>query len=547
MGILDGKHQWSFGASNDNPSSLNSGIISAAQSQTSAFSVSMSSTWDVTYSALNLSVTILATANFTSTGLLVFRTVMVENEINFNSPPGTNNEKKFKNVVVAAFPTLQNGISMAPTWSVNQSQTFTLNCQLPNYVRDKSQIAFIGFVQDDGNKSIEQAAQTSATPFIDDVKAISALAPSFSCTTNFTPGIILKNHGSNPIYSLAITPYIDGVSNVPINWTGTLAIGANATITGNPIAPLTSGGHLFSYSVTNVNGNSDYNEINNSESSPFYLVSAYSNTQVAEQFATPLFPPINWGIINANKGPAWSPISIINGTSEVSGLGALKYDFFSNSIKGDVDELLLPPLNVGALNASGIILNFDVAYAQYTNDDDRLDVMVSDNCGLNWVNVYSKSGSNLATGNAQTTAFTPNSNQWRKESILINGFNFSNLLIKLVTLSDFGNNLYIDNLNLKEANPAGFKSTLSKGIMLSINPNPAKDLLKLQINSQISQIAKVRLLNTIGQTVFLEEIPIEIGDSNQEIKLLGLPSGIYTLIMDVNTMQYTNKVVINRW
>ena len=84
MGILDGKHQWSFGASNDNPSSLNSGIISAAQSQTSAFSVSMSSTWDVTYSALNLSVTILATANFTSTGLLVFRTVMVENEINFN-------------------------------------------------------------------------------------------------------------------------------------------------------------------------------------------------------------------------------------------------------------------------------------------------------------------------------------------------------------------------------------------------------------------------------------------------------------------------------
>jgi hypothetical protein len=545
MGLLDGKHQWSFGASNNNPSSLNSSVISAAQSQTSAFSISMSSSWDVTYSALNLSVTILATASFTANGLLIFRTVMVENEINFNSSPGTNNEKKFRNVAVAAFPTLQTGISMAPTWSVNQSQTFTMSCQLPAYIRDKSQIALIGFIQDDGNKRIEQAAQTSATLFSDDVKALSALAPSFSCTNNFTPGIVLKNQGSNPIYSLTIIPAVDGVNNVPINWTGTLAIGANTTIIGNAIAPLTSGGHLFSYSVTSVNGNNDNNGVNNSESSPLYLVSAYSTTQVAEQFATPQFPPINWGIINTNKGPSWDPISTINGTSQISGIGVLKYDFFNNSIKGDKDELLLPPLNASFFNTAGLLLNFDVAYAQYTNDDDRLDVMVSDNCGLNWINVYSKSGSNLATGSAQTTAFTPNANQWRKESIFINGFNLSNLLIKLVTTSDFGNNLYLDNLNLKEANPAGLKSPFNKAIGVSVSPNPANDILQLQINAAPTT-TKIKFINTIGQTVLFEETLTASGTSFIEIKIHHLPSGIYTLLIDSNNEQFIRKIVINR-
>ena len=120
-GFFDGQHQWVFGASSDHPINVTNAVISAAQSQTAAFSVSMARAWDATYSSVNLTVNIVATANFSSvptpstnpTGTLVFRTVMVEKYIHFNTPPGTNGEKDFEDVAIRSFPTLSTGIAMA--------------------------------------------------------------------------------------------------------------------------------------------------------------------------------------------------------------------------------------------------------------------------------------------------------------------------------------------------------------------------------------------------------------------------------------------------
>jgi hypothetical protein len=130
---IDGQEASVFGAASGHPANLNNNVISTAQSYTSAFSISVSRAWDASCSSINLTVSIAASANFNAVGALKFRTVMVENIIDFPTAPGSNGEKHFEDVAIKSFPTLQSGISMASSWTIGQTQTFTLNCPIPSY------------------------------------------------------------------------------------------------------------------------------------------------------------------------------------------------------------------------------------------------------------------------------------------------------------------------------------------------------------------------------------------------------------------------------
>ena len=121
-GRMDGQNVTVFGAASDHPANLNNTVISTAQSYTSAFNVTMNRAWNPGCTAITLTVSIQATANFNAVGSLVFRTVMVERVIDFTVAPGTNGEKHFEDVAIKAFPTLQSGTAMAPTWTVGQTQ-----------------------------------------------------------------------------------------------------------------------------------------------------------------------------------------------------------------------------------------------------------------------------------------------------------------------------------------------------------------------------------------------------------------------------------------
>jgi len=165
-GRFDGQHQWKFGATSDHPTFVSNAIIATAQSYTSAFNVVMAKKWDANMNVLTVTVNIVATAPFTATGPLVFRAVMIEKIIQFSVQPGTNGETKFEDPVIASFPSIQAGTSMAGNWVVGQSQKFVLTCPIPSYTRNKNQVDMVGFIQDDGNKKVAQAARASGCDFI---------------------------------------------------------------------------------------------------------------------------------------------------------------------------------------------------------------------------------------------------------------------------------------------------------------------------------------------------------------------------------------------
>jgi len=300
---IDGQEASVFGASSGHPANLNNNVISSAAAIPAAFSINMTRAWNQAYSAVNLTVNIQATQSFSATGNLIFRLVMIERHVHFVTAPGTNGEKDFEDVAVKSFPTLQNGTPMtAGTWSVGQTQTFTINCPLPSYIRDKSEIAFVGFIQDDGNQKVAQAGLANSEGLSNDAKAISAFVPNLSCTNTIAPDVTIKNNGNNGITNFTITPYIDGIIKPIFSWSGNLAVGASTTMAIGSIS-VSGGSHTFSYNISAVSG-TDNNLVNNSATTKFVTISNYQTNPIVEGF-TSTFPPLNWSTFNATSGPSW--------------------------------------------------------------------------------------------------------------------------------------------------------------------------------------------------------------------------------------------------
>ena len=534
---IDGQEASVFGASSGHPANLNNNVISSAAAVPSEFSINMTRAWNQAYSAVNLTVNIQATQSFSATGNLIFRLVMIERHVHFVTAPGTNGEKDFEDVAVKSFPTLQNGTPMTVgTWSVGQTQTFTINCPLPSYIRDKSEIAFVGFIQDDGNQKVAQAGLANSEGLSNDAKAISAFVPNLSCTNTIAPDVTIKNNGNNGITNFTITPYIDGIIKPIFSWSGNLAVGASTTMAIGSIS-VSGGSHTFSYNISAVSG-TDNNLVNNSATTKFVTISNYQTNPIVEGF-TSAFPPLNWSTFNSTSGPSWVKSTSCGGFGLSS--ESTKMDFYTYAA-GTINELILPPINL-----AGVItptLTFDLAYATYATEADKLEVFVSDDCGDNWTNVYDKSGTNLNTAPATTSPFVPSAAQWRKESVNLFGYSNPSILIKFVATSAYGNNLYIDNVNLSQLNPVGIFSSPLSNINIEVFPNPTSGDFNLTVNSINNSNYRINLINSLGQVIFEKNFNFSIGINNIQIDTKQYPEGIYNVVLESKSIKSTKKITI---
>ena len=534
---IDGQEASVFGASSGHPANLNNNVISSAAAVPSEFSINMTRAWNQAYSAVNLTVNIQATQSFSATGNLIFRLVMIERHVHFVTAPGTNGEKDFEDVAVKSFPTLQNGTPMtAGTWSVGQTQTFTINCPLPSYIRDKSEIAFVGFIQDDGNQKVAQAVLANSEGLSNDAKAVSAFVPNLSCTNTIAPDVTIKNNGNNGITNFTITPYIDGIIKPIFSWSGNLAVGASTTMAIGSIT-VSGGSHTFSYNISAVSG-TDNNLVNNSATTKFVTISNYQTTPIVEGF-TSTFPPLKWSTFNATSGPSWVKSTSCGGFGLSS--ESTKMDFYTYAA-GTINELILPPINL-----AGVItptLTFDLAYATYATEADKLEVFVSDDCGDNWTNVYDKSGTNLNTAPPTTSPFVPSAAQWRNESVNLFGYSNPSILLKFVATSAYGNNLYIDNVNLSQLNPVGVFSTPLSNINIEVFPNPTSGDVNLTVNSINNSNYRINLINSLGQVIFEKNFNFSIGINNIQIETKQYPEGIYNVVLESNSIKTTKKITI---
>jgi hypothetical protein len=536
-GRMDGQSQVVFGASSDHPANWANANISNAQAISTPFSITMNPNWDGTFSNAAVTITLTSSSTFTATNLRL-RLVLIEKQVNFNSAPGTNGEKDFHWAARKSYPDITNGTALLNSWTAAQTQTFTINCAVPSYVNDKSQMGFVVFVQDDGNKKIWQSARTAPLSIPNDAKLSAYTMAAYSCSNSIVPTVSVVNQGPNAITALTITPVIDGVSQTAFNWTGSLASMAGTNIPLGSYAAA-SGNHTVNFNISGVSGG-DVNTSNNAKTGNTALIQTYFTGPVAEAFPSNPFPPANWFMINTDGGASWSR----SGSAGYNGAGAAKYDFFTNATIGDADDLFITPSNLTGTTAP--MMSFDVAYAQYASENDKLEVKVSTDCGQSWTTAFNKAGTVLKTVAAQTSAFTPNNNaQWRNETFALPAAaaNNAQVLVKFVATSAYGNNLYVDNVNISQ-NSIGIKTHNPSNFNVVLYPNPSSEMTNLDINSKGATKGTIAIYNAIGQLVYSNETKIEDGYNNVKIDTKALPAGIYNVTFNSDLGSFKTKLTI---
>lgn len=259
----------------------------------------------------------------------------------------------------------------------------------------------------------------------------------------------------------------------------------------------------------------------------------------SEGFENIVFPPVGITVENPDTGVTWERDTL----ASVSGIASVKINNLININYGQGDAFILPELDMSSYPGTPY-LSFKWAYARTsTIYSDELIVLLSKDCGLNFTQIYYKTGNALATAPVQTTPFIPDSTQWKSAKLsLANYITYNNVVIKFVNVTDGGNNLYIDNIQVGDTAFISETNEINSENLITIFPNPANSGLTIKYTLPQAEKVNLSIYNIEGKKFILME------NKNQEAGVYSLPvnpdllsPGIYFLQMDTGTNNIVRK------
>lgn len=479
-------------AQNIHPASITQAMITTEAAVSAPFTMVLTHTMSTNFDSIFIKCVFTCTEAITMT-TPVCHVAITEQQIHFASAPGSNGETDFYEVMRKMLPSDQ-GTTIATAWTVGQKDSVTFAYLLPSYIYDKNQVAVVSWIQDNSNKNVKQAAYSAPIPVpLDAAMTGITGVPVLQCTTTITPQVAWKNNGSDTVTTCKIKYRIDNAAPDSIIWNGSLAFGGTASVT-LPTLTSVAGSHKFWAYIYKVNNTVDMNQKNDTLYSNFNIVGTYNAIPLSEGFQGTAFPPTNFIINNPdNDQYTWSKATTGGWGASTASARLLFYDIPA----GLYDELILSPLNFSSASTLG--MTFDVAHALYsTSYADKLEVFISTDCGATWTSLYNKSGATLATGTTTTSSFVPTATQWRNEYISLTPYiGQSAVLIKFKGTSDYGNNLYIDNINV--AVDAAVENQ-DGAAEIHVYPNPAANV----VNVRNAVNADVMLYDMFGKLVMTD-------------------------------------------
>jgi hypothetical protein len=203
--------------------------------------------------------------------------------------------------------------------------------------------------------------------------------------------------------------------------------------------------------------------------------------------------------------------------------------------------------------ADPVFMTFDHAYAnRYTTVSDSLIVLVSEDCGENWVRVFAegeRGEGTLATVPKLTTEFFPAvaddwcSSGWGSMCAIIDlsaWANKPNIKIAFETYNRFGNNMFIDNISIAATPEVGIKSMENQKIM--IYPNPTSGTITVYSGQKVEDLT-FTLFNAQGSLVYSHNIQ-STSHLSETLNLGNMPKGVYLVKIAGNNTAEQQKLII---
>jgi hypothetical protein len=467
-------------------SNVTAASIQAAYNTLTPVTINLTHALNATFDSVIVNVSV--TSDAALSGTLRLRVAVTEDVINFDASPGTNGETEFYQIMRKMLPSSAG--ENTGNFAAGETKTYTYKWKLA-YFYDLNQMTVAAFLQNDATKEVFQSAITE--PLLPPVAGLGASVPAenvFACAAGYSPSFTLTNTGTETLTS-ALLRYRQGTGAwTDLNWTGNLAAGASEEVQLSSIVINTAGTVNVEVAVISSNLGVQTN-----------LAGGSSIIKVTAIIGAGTY---GWKLAtNAGAG------STRSARCQMYNIG-----------KGTNVYLHTPKIDLSsATNAS--TLKFDHAYAPYSVADfDALRIEISADCGETWTDLFYAQNLDLATAPATTAEFTPTASQWAANEIDITDFNGqSEVIIRFIGESGYGNHLYLDNVNVSTT--VGTKElTLSA---FNLVPNPTRDYAEVRFGLETAQKIELRVYSAEGALV--------------QSQLLGdLPTGEHRVVMNANTL-----------
>ncbi|TVR82688.1 MAG: T9SS C-terminal target domain-containing protein [Saprospirales bacterium] len=528
------------------PNNVNQNSINTASAMETWVEMDIDVVWNEDNTVAEVTVLVNNLDSNAITGNHRLQLLLLEAKNDWPFPPGSTNEQSFSNVMRKMYPNADG--TFIGDIAGNAELTFEFEVGIPDYIFDLSQMRFVAFVENPVSRRIHNGVLSDLVELGDNYPDM-ALVESLSnaseelCNRTLDAGVVVSNSGSIDVTAFTVEILI-GSETLTYNFDGVLEPGQDYEIL-IPGIELMGGTNNVSYNIASINDGTvrQVNLLNTVLPSEFFP--AISDELIPELSLDFESDPVNTstpsGLILATPGDfirVISQASFNNPPGPLGGYGMSTQSLWANfwhwnpaSVGGENSGDIMSAHLVDLEGVDGnLILSFDRAYARYTEggftSNDGLRVHVSDDCGDTWTQIYSRFGAALQTVPPRGTFFMPTANQWASDTIEIPAVSGDELLVRFEVVSDWGNNLFLDNIKVEAMTVNATEIDPLSG-SLSIFPNPASDKVNFEFQLESERELRVEIFDVQGRLVDVVDSGSQFNAGFHSLSWETTTSGLY--------------------
>jgi hypothetical protein len=334
-----------------------------------------------------------------------------------------------------------------------------------------------------------------------------------TCGQSLIPKLEVRNRGNSTITSLQVAFRLNGVltetkifsTNIPPLQSDTLLFSA--------ISLAEPSNNQVSFSILTTNGTTD-NKASNNQITSSAEVRIRTNPPIIETFNS---IPSNWSISNPDNGTTWTLTTAPSASSTNS---AIFMDLFDYEQEGVKDQLVSPFINLTASESA--VLKFDRSYARFqSKNNDSLRVLLYQNCQTDpatAITLFKAGGAALSTSNSTSSYFQPTSqSEWKTEVISLAPYLGGNIQLVFESTNGYGNNLYLDNIQVVTSAQYDLAITKVNGpspVICKDQPKPVVTIQNLG-SASVSKVSITPVINGVTATTQVKTISVPSGTEKQ--------------------------------
>lgn len=410
---------------------------------------------------------------------------------------------------------------------------------LSSYLGEENlRIAFVGINDYGNNLYLDNIHVYGETEAIRDLRIVDIIIPPVVCDIAFTPQVRIVNQGSIPISSFILNAHSVWEDNVSISYSGPEVWPYDTVEIDLPQINAPIGPHTLSTHVLHPEGLADKTPENNFKSVTFVVDTTYEALPFREQFRSTEAENFKWFIYNPDKNKTWERTDHAHEGDE-----ALFINHFDYSAIGEKDWFISPLLDFS--NLSFLRLTFMFSYGHNLNYKDRLQLLVSTDCGLSYANVaYDAAGEDLVSNYTSSMWIPTAQTAWNKISIPLDDFiGEENVRIAFVMNNGYGNNFYLDDIEFFISEEPTIPLPTDANYAF---PNPTiNGILPITFNLEEKEDIQMALYDVRGRILYEGNFPATLNQTYQ-IDLSTLPEAVYLLKISSVSLHKVERVLLRK-